>query len=280
MHRFGPASLLFVAACLPASQTSVQGFRCAQDADCEGLACVRGICGGVSPVRSADAGRPDFTLTGPAPTTALVRSKAMTVATSQTIAQLDVDGVLVIAADGVTVRDSRVRGGVVVTPGVSGARLERVWVGPTAGIAVQGSPAAVVDCRLEADQGVVGAVDSQVEGNAFAPPAPGTGSFVDVQGGTRGLIAYNSCVSAGGSCVTGAPVTGALRDVLILGNWLEGSGPFAVDLARAAGTELANPRVLDNHVGRGFTGSGGPLRVAGPAVLEGNRYWPDGAPLP
>jgi len=280
VRRLCLLALSCLAACLPAAQPSVQGFRCAQDAECEGLRCARGICGGVEPVRGADAGRPELSSTGPAANTSLVRSNAMTVATTQTVSGLDVAGVLTIAADDVTVQDSRVRGGVVVRPGVTGVRLQRVWIGPTAGIAVQGSPAAVVDCRLEADQGVVGAVDTQLEGNAFTPPSPGTGSFVDVQGGTRGLIAYNTCVAAGGSCITGAPVTSALRDVLILGNWLEGSGPFAVDLARATGTELANPRVLGNHVGRSFTGTGGPLRIQGAAVLDGNQYWPDGAPLP
>lgn len=276
--KFAGVILLFAAgACAPAPVGEPRGFKCGADSECEGLPCNFGICGGAVPLQTLDAGRPTLATVGPKPGT-LMTSTATEAAAGARLSGMDLEGPLTITGSDVQLTDCRVRKGIVVRPGLTGVILERVWVGPFDGVALSGNPQRVISSRLEATVGIAGAIDSHVEGSLWSPPAPGTGSFVDVQGGTRTLIALNTCLSNGGTCVSGAPTDGGLRDVLVISNWLEGTGQFAVDLAAAGGTTPANVRVLSNRVDRGFVAPTGPIRVKGAARVEGN-VWLDGGTI-
>jgi hypothetical protein len=190
---------------------------------------------------------------------------------------LDIDGGVWVEARGVRLRNVVVSGPVVVAPQAS-VRLENVAIfSPTVGIQLEGTAsAAVFRSHIEAPQGVTGGIDLRVEACSWVAPFPSTGSFVDLAGGRRSVIAFNHCQALGGACVTGTSSTIPLRDALLFRNTFEGSGFAAVWLPTMA--NVGRLRLIENQVGPGFGNT--PLKPGTDGILERNTWLADGGLVP
>jgi hypothetical protein len=173
---------------------------------------------------------------------------------------LDIDGGVWVEARGVRLRNVVVSGPVVVAPQAS-VRLENV---------------AIFRSHIEAPQGVTGGIDLRVEACSWVAPFPSTGSFVDLAGGRRSVIAFNHCQALGGACVTGTSSTIPLRDALLFRNTFEGSGFAAVWLPTMA--NVGRLRLIENQVGPGFGNT--PLKPGTDGILERNTWLADGGLVP
>jgi hypothetical protein len=232
---------LFLSGCWP---TDAAGFRCSTSSDCDTLSCVRGICGGAGPRLDGGWVRPTATSTGPRiePT---VTSDSLTISTAGVFESRLVRGTLTVATSGVTLRNLRVSAdngvGVVLVPGVTRTVLDHVAIEGRVGI--QGSDFAASGLSLRTQVGILGGMNSSIEGSWFSPSESAASVFVELHGGKRTVIAGNACDGTPALCIHAFGIESPLSDALFEENWL--TAPLRV--VEVGNSVPRNTRMIGNR---------------------------------
>jgi hypothetical protein len=233
--------------------------------------------------------RPGEDNTGPTDTRRLRNSGPITVTQDGSVVQdVDVRGSITIRASHVTVRNFRITtggaygirvaasaGAVVIEDGeISGARSAGLYGGGFVARRLD-----IHDCGADGIKARSGAV---IEGCWVRRLGTATGSHADgvqVSSGSHILIRYNHFDMPVGvegtrsnACVFLKPDFGAINDVLVEGNWLNG-GNYTVFVTTKDGRPCTNVRVVGNFLGRGYRY--GIRMIKGPTNVWSGNHWMD-----
>jgi hypothetical protein len=206
---------------------------------------------------------------------------------------MDVDGPVLVLADSITIRRSRVRGYILINwgnAGLSGIVLEDTEVdggNARAGCAIGNRDYSARRCNVHgATRGLRADGDTHVEDcyiHGIWEAAGGGNNGVVSTGGARTIIRHNTIESSATSngAVFLQALSDPLNDVLVEDNVLNGGG-YALYLRKGDSTAVVNTRVINNRFGRMFFDRGGywgPLSIDADCEFRGNIWDETGEPL-
>jgi hypothetical protein len=217
--------------------------------------------------------RPGPESTGVPDGVALQPSGPVTVRSAGAVIEgLDIDGPVEIAADRVTIRRSRVRGGphwgIRIAEGVTGALIEEVEIAPsTPSEAVDGIRAegAFTGRRLDihgTGDGVKAGSGTRLEASwvhDLASEAETHSDAVQTTGGAGIVLIGNRLEGATNAAVMASTEMAALSGLVIERNWLDG-GAHTLNIRAGENGAPSGVRVVGNRFGRGYT--------YGPAAID------------
>ncbi|MBK7863792.1 MAG: hypothetical protein IPJ65_35340 [Archangiaceae bacterium] len=262
---------LLATGCLDLRGYGPDGYHCAGDVDCPGdTYCFRDRCA----VKTATPPRPDATNTGVPPDTVLTASGPLTLTQDgQVLDGLDIDGCVVVRANDVTLRRSRIRCGgyfgIEMQNGARGLLLEDVELD---GTGFTNSRALVLSAgtarRLNIHHSWVAVTVSsgaRLEQSYLHDLVSQTPIGVDTQGGSQVVVTGNEIDLAPHTKGWAVFLTGAtvpLAHVEVSQNWLNGGDyPLWLGGGSAGSSDVVARK---NRIGRVF--GSGPIHLISGAV--------------
>jgi hypothetical protein len=258
-----------------------RGFQCVVDTDCDSTTwCIEGSC-----TERVDAGaKPSQYNTGVPRNVALSASGALSITQDGGVVDgLDIQGCVVVLANGVTIRRSHIRCGGYYVLEVAGTNtlIEDVEIeGTTAsdvGYAVIGADLTVRRANIHGLSRGAYIGSNVLIDSCYVHDLVGTGAMGVGSDAANQLTVQNSNIDLAGLDGWAVMVDGAqgpLTNVLVEANWLNG-GSWTV---RAGDPNGSNIQINDNRFGRGATT--GPLYLAPNATQARNVYDDNNAPVP